>query len=83
MRGDGRIERRGEDALVLGDQVVGELVEVADPADHRRGGHDLIDVGGELAHERSVLGIALDEPVTRVVVVRLGDGRTSRSRRVR
>ena len=47
MRGDGRIERRGEDALVLGDQVVGELVEVADPADHRGGGHDLIDVGGD------------------------------------
>ena len=38
----------GEDPLVLGQQVVGELVEVADPADHRGRGHDLVAVGGEL-----------------------------------
>ena len=33
----GGVEGGGSDALVLGQQVVGELVEVADPADHRRG----------------------------------------------
>ena len=51
MRGDGGVEGRGEDPLVLGDQVVGELVEVADPADHRRRRDDLVAVGGELAHQ--------------------------------
>ena len=49
MGGDRRVERRREDPLVLGQQVVGELVEVADPADHRRGRDDLVAVGGELA----------------------------------
>ena len=44
-----RIERRREDPLVLGQQVVGELVEVADPADHRGRRDDLVAVGGELA----------------------------------
>ena len=67
-----RVERRRQDPLVLGQQVVGELVEVADPADHRRGRDDLVAVGGELVEERRVLGVALDEPVARVVVVRLG-----------
>ena len=33
---DGGVEGRGGDPLVLGQQVVGELVEVADAADHRR-----------------------------------------------
>ena len=72
MRRDRRVERRGQDPLVLGQQVVGELVEVADPADHRRGRHDLVAVGGQLAHERNVLGIALHEAIARMVVVRLG-----------
>ena len=44
---DRRVERRGEDPLVLRDQVVGELVEVADPADHRRRGDDLVAVRGQ------------------------------------
>ena len=52
VRGDRRVERRGEDPLVLGQQVVGELVEVADPADHRRRRDDLVDVRGELGHQR-------------------------------
>ena len=52
MGRDGGVERRGEDPLVLGQQVVGELVEVADPADHRGGGDDLVAVRGELAHQR-------------------------------
>ena len=69
---DRRVERRGKDPLVLGDQVVGELVEVADAADHRRGRDDLVDIGRQLGHQRDVLGVALDEPVARMVVVRLG-----------
>ena len=71
MGGDRRVERRGEDPLVLGEQVVGELVEVADPADHRGRGDDLVAVGGELRHQRGVLRVALDEAIARVVVVRL------------
>ena len=63
----------GEDPLVLGEQVVGELVEVADAADHRGRGHDLVAVRGELAQQRRVLGVALDEAVARVVVVALGE----------
>ena len=70
---DRGIERRGEDPLVLCEQVVGELVEVADPADHRGRGDDLIDVGRQLRHQPDVLRVALDEPVARVVVVRLRD----------
>ena len=69
MGGDGGVEGRGQDALVLGQQVVRELVEVADAADHRRGRDDLVAVGDELAHEPDVLGIAFDEPVARMVVV--------------
>ena len=72
--GDGRIEGRREDPLVLGEQVVGELVEVADPADHRRRRDDLVAVRGELAQERRVLGVALDEAVARVVVVATWSG---------
>ena len=34
-------------------------------------GDDLVAVGDELAHEWGVLGIALDEPVARMVVVGL------------
>jgi hypothetical protein len=46
-------------------------VEVADPADHGRGRHHLVDVGGELGQERDILGVALHEPIRRVVVVAL------------
>ena len=72
MRRDRGIEGGRQDPLVLGEQVVGELVEVADPADHRRGRDDLVAVGGQLAHQGGVLGVTLDEAVARVVVVRLG-----------
>ena len=71
MGRDRGIERRGEDPLVLGQQVVRELVEVADAADHRGGRDDLVAVRRELAHERRVLRVALDEAVARVLVVRL------------
>ena len=87
MGGDRRVERRGEDPLVLGEQVVGELVEVADPADHRRGGDDLVAIGGELAHQRDVLCVALDEAIARMVVVGLREpavlARSRRGRRPR
>ena len=69
---DRGVECRCEDPLVLGKQVVCELVEVADAANHRSGRHDLIAVGGKLREERHVLGVALNEPVARVVVIRLG-----------
>src|SRR6478672_9618417 len=72
MGRDGPVEGGGEDPLVLGQQVVRELVEVADPTDHGRGGDDLVAVRCELAHEPGVLGVTLHEPVARVVVVRLG-----------
>ena len=70
-RGDRGVERRGEDALVLGEQVVGEFVEVADPADHRRGRHDLIAIRRQVGEQGDVLGVALDEAVAGVLVVRL------------
>ena len=72
VRLDRRLERGGQDPLVLGQQVERELVEVADAADHRGRGHHLIRIGSELGHERAVLGIALDESIPRVVVVALG-----------
>ncbi len=67
---DGGIERRGQDPLVLGQQVVGELVEVADAADHRRRGDDLVAVGRERPQQPGVLRVALHEPVAGMVVVR-------------
>ena len=69
MRVDRGIERRREDPLVLGQQVVRELVEVADPADHGRRGHDLVALPSQLLHESLVLRVALDEPVARMLVV--------------
>jgi hypothetical protein len=67
----GAVERRRQDPLVLSQQVVRELVEVADPADHRGRSDDLVAVRGELCDERRILRIALHEPVARVLVVRL------------
>src|SRR5688572_20825275 len=71
MGRDGGIEGGGQNPLVLGMQVVGELVEVADPADHRRTGDDLVDVRRQLGQERHVLGVALDKPIGGMVVVAL------------
>jgi hypothetical protein len=73
VRRDRRIERRREDPLVLCEEVIGELVEVADPADHRRRGDDLVAVGSELTEQCHVLGVAADEAVARVAVVALGE----------
>ena len=61
MRGDGAVESGGEDSLVLGEQVVREGVEVADPADHRGPGHYLVNVCRELREKSYVLGVTLDE----------------------
>ena len=73
MGGDRGVERRREDPLVLGEQVVGELVEVADPADHRgRRRRPGRQSAASSRQQRGVLGVALDEAVARVVVVRLG-----------
>ena len=47
-RVDGRVEARGDDALVLGEQVVGVLMEVADPADLRGAGDEVIAVFRQL-----------------------------------
>ena len=41
-------------------------MEVADPADHRGGGDDLVAVGGELAQQGDILRVALDEAVARM-----------------
>ena len=70
-RGDRGLEGRREDPLVLGQQVEREFVEVADPADHRRGRDDLVAVGREVGEQGDVLGVALHEAVARVLVVRL------------
>ena len=70
---DRRVEGRRQDALVLGDEVVGELVEVADPPDHRRGGDHLVAVRRQPGEQVDVLRIALDEAVAWVVVVRAGE----------
>src|SRR5215467_6055635 len=67
---DGGIESGGADALVFGDQVVGELVKVGDPADHRRAGDDVVDARGKVGQEGGVLGVAFDQPVVRMAVVR-------------
>ena len=69
MGRDRGVERRGQDPLVLSDQVIGELVEVADPADHRGRSDDLVAVCRELGNERGILRITVHEPVARVLVV--------------
>ena len=63
---DGRVEDGGGQALVLGEQVVGELVEVADAADAGGAGDGLVGVAHQLGEQADVLGVALDEPVARV-----------------
>src|SRR4029078_7102328 len=50
---------------------VGALWELAPPPHPRRGGAALVAVAGEPLDELGVLDVALDEPVARVVVVRL------------
>jgi hypothetical protein len=44
-------------------------VEVGDAADHRRACDNLVAVHRQLRQELGVLGIALDQPVTRVRVI--------------
>jgi hypothetical protein len=61
VRLDRGVEGRGEDPLVLREQVVRELVEVADPADHRGGGHHLVAAPHQVAQQVDVLRVALDQ----------------------
>ena len=48
-------------------------MEVADATDHGRRRHDLIAVRCQPAQKIDILGVALDELVARVIVVRLGE----------
>jgi hypothetical protein len=67
--GDGGVERGCGDALVLGQQVVRELVEVRDAADHRGCRDDLVAVDGQLGEQLGILRVTFDEVVPRIVVV--------------
>jgi hypothetical protein len=58
---DGGVEARGHDALVLGQEVVGVLVEVADPTDHGRPEQRVVAVCEQLLQELDVLRFALHE----------------------
>ena len=71
VRADGRVESGSGDALVLRQQVVGELVEVADAADHGRRRHEVIAAFQQLVQQLFVFRIALDEAVVGMFVVAL------------
>jgi hypothetical protein len=53
--------------------VVGVVVEVGDPADHRRAGDEVVAVGQQAGEQVDVTGVALDQRVVGVVVVGLGE----------
>ena len=57
----GRVERRRRDPFVLGKQVVGELVEVRNAADHRGPGDEVVAIGEQLLEQPGVLGVAANE----------------------
>ena len=69
MGPDRGVEGRGGDPLILGQQVVGPLVEQGNPADEGGTGDEVIAVGQELLEQGEVLGIPHDPAVARVVVV--------------
>jgi len=52
---DGRVEDGGGEAFVLRQQIVGELVEVADAADARRPGNYLVRALEQLTEQADVL----------------------------
>src|SRR6202042_3065636 len=62
-----------DDPLVGGEQVVGVGVEIGDAADQGRGCDEVVAVGQQLRHQPDVAGVALNEPVARMVVVGLHD----------
>src|SRR5207247_8917559 len=64
------VERRGADAFVLRRHVIRELVGVRDAGDQRRTRDAVVAVRGQLGQKLRILGVALDEPVARVVVER-------------
>ncbi len=61
--GEGRVEDGRRQTLVLGQQVVSELVKIADAADARGPGDDLVHVGHQRRQQADVLGVALDEAI--------------------
>ncbi len=65
------VESRGADAFVLGDQVVGERVEVGDAADLSGQCHYVIAASDQAPQQVSVLGVALREVIVWMVVVAL------------
>ena len=59
---DGGIEDGRGHAFVFRQQIVGEFVEIADAADARRPGDDLIESASR-SSAGHVLGVALDEAI--------------------
>ena len=73
MRLDRGVERGRGDPLVLRQQIVGQLVEIADPADHRRAGDEMIAVGQQFFQKFSVFRVTANELVAGIVLAGLPD----------
>ena len=58
-----RLEGCRYDALVVGEQVIGELVKVGDPSDSRGRRDDHVAPLGEIPQEVRISGIAFSEQV--------------------
>ena len=68
VRADRGVEGGGDDPLVFREQVVRELMEVRDAADHGRARDDVIALRRQLCEQLDVLGVTLDQPVARIGV---------------
>src|SRR5207237_9365493 len=68
VRADRGVEGGGDDPLVFRQQVVRELMEVRDSADHGSARDDVIALGRQLCEQLDVLGVTLDQPVARIGV---------------
>src|SRR5208283_5111957 len=68
---EGGVEGGGGDALVFRQQVVGELMEIADAADHRGASDKVVAVGKKFLQQVNVLAVGFDEFITRMFVVGL------------
>src|SRR5438309_3276963 len=66
MGSNGRIEHRRGEPLILGKQIVSILMKVADAADSRGASDNLSHVAHQLGKKRSILGVALNEAITRM-----------------
>src|SRR5439155_10064654 len=71
---DGGVKGRGDDPLVLGQQVIGKLMKVTDSTDHGCPGQDLVAFESEPGQKRDVLGVTLDQPVSGMAVVAFAQG---------